>query len=96
GGTGVQAALNAAAFKLLDLIVVYPVADPHKLTDKNGNILPDAFLIKRDSTARDLAFAVHEEIGKKFISAVNARTGQNIAADQPLKDGDIISIRAGR
>ena len=96
GSTGVQTALNAAAFKLLDLIVVYPVADPHKLTDKNGRVLPDAFLLKHGSTARDLAFAVHEDIGKKFIAAVNARTGQNIAADQPLKDGDVVSIKAGR
>lgn len=96
GSTGIQTALNAAAFKLLDLIVAYPVADPHKMTDKNGNVLPDAFLLKRGATARDLAFAVHEDIGKKFIAAVNARTGQNIGADQPLKDGDIVSIKAGR
>ena len=94
--TGIQEALNRTAFDLLKLIVVYPVADPNKMTDKKGNVLPDAHLIPKGSTAKELAFAVHEEIGQKFIGAVNARTGQNISATQPLKNGDIISIKAGR
>ncbi|MBI2583728.1 MAG: redox-regulated ATPase YchF [Candidatus Aenigmarchaeota archaeon] len=94
--TGVQPALNKAAFGLLNLIVVYPVADAHKLSDSKGRILPDAFLLRRGATAKDLAFAVHEDIGKKFISAIDARTGLALSSHEPLKDGSIVSIKAGR
>ena len=92
--TGVQDVLNKTVFELLDMIVVYPVADPHKLTDKNNNVLPDAFLLKRGSTVLDLAYTVHEDIGKTFITAIDAKTGRNIGADYVLKDGDVISIKA--
>lgn len=94
--TGVQNVIDAAVFSLLDMIVVYPVENEHKLSDKKGNILPDAILIKRGSTALDLAYRVHEDIGKKFISAMDARTGKSVSASYPLKDGDIISIKAAR
>ncbi len=94
--TGVQEVLNKIVFDVLDMIVVYPVADPQKMTDKRGNILPDALLLKKGSTALDLAYAIHEDIGKKFIAAVDARIKKNISASQELKNGDIISIRSGR
>ncbi len=95
GSTGVQNVIDAAV-KLLDMIVVYPVENEHRLSDKKGNVLPDAILIKRGSTALDLAYRVHEDIGKKFISAVDARTGKSVSAGYALKNGDIISIKAGR
>ena len=96
GSTGVQPTINTAAFDLLDLIVVYPVADSHKLSDSKGRILPDAFLLKKGSTAKDLAFAVHEDIGKKFISATDAKTQRGVSSEEPLKNGAVISIKAGR
>ncbi|HZD42527.1 MAG TPA: redox-regulated ATPase YchF, partial [Methanomicrobiales archaeon] len=58
-GTGVQAALDAAVFKLLDMIVVYPVEDEQHYSDRQGRVLPDAFLMKRGSTPKDLAYRVH-------------------------------------
>ncbi|MFH0832911.1 MAG: redox-regulated ATPase YchF [Candidatus Aenigmatarchaeota archaeon] len=94
--TGVQETLNRTVFDLLGMIVVYPVADQHKFTDKYNNVLPDALLLKRGATALDLAYEVHQDIGKKFIAAVDARTGKNVSADYKLKDGDIISIKSGR
>jgi ribosome-binding ATPase YchF (GTP1/OBG family) len=39
--TGVQHAINVAVFKLLKMNTVYPVADVSKLSDKDGNVLPD-------------------------------------------------------
>ena len=96
GSTGVQDVINKAVFELLDMIVVYPVENEHKFTDKKGNVLPDAILIKRGSTALDLAYRVHEDIGKKFIAAVDAKTGKHVSADYELKDGDIISIKSGK
>ena len=66
GGTGIQECINRAVFDLLDLIVVYPVEDEGKWTDKNDRMLPDAFLMKRGSTAHDLAYRVHSDIGDKI------------------------------
>jgi len=93
GSTGVQRCIDEAV-KLLDLIVVYPVEDEHHLTDKEGRVLPDAHLIPRGSTAKDLAYKVHTDLGNHFIRAVDARTHRVIGADHQLKDGDIISIIA--
>jgi ribosome-binding ATPase YchF (GTP1/OBG family) len=96
GGTGVQECLEKAAFDLLDLITVYPVEDENKYTDHFGRVLPDAFLIPRGSTARDLAYKVHTELGDKFIRAVNAKTKRTVGSDYILQDGDVIRIVANR
>lgn len=92
GSTGIQEALNRAVFDLLDMIVVYPVEDEHKLSDKDGNILPDAFLIPRGSKPRDLAYLIHTEIGDSFMHAIDARKKMRVASDYELQDGDIITI----
>ena len=96
GGTGVQACLEKAAFEMLDLITVYPVEDENKYTDHFGRVLPDAYLMPRGSTARDLAYKVHTELGEKFIRAVNAKTKRTVGADYVLLDGDVIRIVANR
>ncbi|UCH89341.1 MAG: redox-regulated ATPase YchF [Thermoplasmata archaeon] len=93
-GTGVQDCVEKAVYELLDLIVVYPVEDENKLTDHDGNVLPDAFLVKKGSTAKDLAYKVHTDLGDKFVRAIDARTKRVIGADAELKDGDIIKIAA--
>ena len=96
GGTGIQKCIEDAAFKMLDLITVYPVEDENKFTDHFGRVLPDAFLVPRGSTARDLAYRVHTELGDKFIRAVNARTKRTVGADYELQDGDVIRIVANK
>ncbi len=92
GGTGIQNCLNNAVFALLKYIVVYPVENENHFTDKNNNILPDALLMPEESTALDLAFAIHTDIGNAFISAIDARTHKRLAKDYKLKDNDIIRI----
>jgi len=92
--TGVQRCVEDAVFKLLDLIVVYPVEDESKLTDKDGRVLPDAYLMKRGSTAVDLAFKVHTDLGENFIRAIDARTKRIVGHDYELKDDDVIKIVA--
>jgi hypothetical protein len=92
GSTGVQVALNKAVFELLNYIVVYPVEDENKLTDKDGNVLPDAFLMPPNSTALDLAFKIHTELGEKFICAIDARTKKKLGKNYILKNNDIIKI----
>jgi len=95
-GTGVQACLEKAAFGILDLITVYPVEDENKYTDHFGRVLPDAHLLPRGSTARDLAYKVHTELGDKFIRAINAKTKRTVGADYVLEDGDVIRIVANK
>ncbi len=96
GGTGVQTCLEKAAFDMLDLITVYPVEDENKFTDHFGRVLPDAYLLPRGSTARDLAYKVHTDLGDKFIRAVNAKTKRTVGADYVLLDGDVIRIVANK
>lgn len=92
GGTGVQKALNKVIFDILDMIVVFPVEDEHKLCDKDGNILPDAILIKRGAKPRDLAYVIHTDIGEGFMHAMDARSGRRVKSDYELEDNDIITI----
>lgn len=92
GSTGVQEVINLACFNLLEKIVVYPVEDDSKLSDKKGNILPEAYLLNKESTAKDLAHAVHEELGKGFLFAIDVRTKRRLGADHILKNNDVIKI----
>jgi ribosome-binding ATPase YchF (GTP1/OBG family) len=91
-GTGVQQAINRAVFDLLDMIVVYPVEDENHFCNKKGEVLPDAFLMRKGSTPHDLAYQVHTDIGKGFLYAVDARTKMRIKENHLLRDGDIIKI----
>jgi len=90
--TGVQKILNAAVFDLLKFIVVYPVEDESKLTNKDGDILPDAKLLPEESTAKDLAGVIHADIAKGFLHAIDCKTKQRIGGDHKLKNGDVIKI----
>jgi hypothetical protein len=90
--TGIQKILNTAVFDSLNFIVVYPVEDETKLTNKDGIILPDTKLIPQDSTAKDLASLIHADIAKGFLHAIDCKTKQRISGDQKLKNGDVIKI----
>lgn len=94
-GTGVQRAINSVVFDLLNYIVVYPVEDESKYTDTKGNILPDALLVKRGTTAKGLAYQIHTDIGKHFIHAVDAKKKMRIADDHELEHNDVIKIASG-
>jgi ribosome-binding ATPase YchF (GTP1/OBG family) len=95
-GTGVQQAIEACVFRLLDLIVVFPVEDETHYSSKAGDVLPDAHLLKRGSTAKDLAYKIHTELGDHFIRAVDARTKRVIGADHVLQPGDVVRIVASK
>ncbi|HJU79716.1 MAG TPA: redox-regulated ATPase YchF [Nitrososphaeraceae archaeon] len=92
GSTGVQEIINLACFSLLQKIVVYPVEDDSKLSDKKGNILPEAYLLSKESTAKDLAHVIHADLGKGFLFAIDARTKRRLGADHVLKNNDVIKI----
>jgi len=90
--TGIQKILNIAVFDTLKFIVVYPVEDETKLTNKDGDVLPDAKLLPENSTAKDLAALVHADIAKGFLHAIDCKTKQRIGGDHKLKNGDVIKI----
>ena len=92
GTTGVQEAINAAYFKLLNCIVVYPVEDIEKLSNHKGEVLPDAYIVPYGTTARQLAYIIHTELGDNFIYAIEAREKNRIGENHILKDRDIITI----
>ena len=95
GSTGVQDCIETSVLEKLDLIAVYPVEDETHFTDSQGRVLPDAYLVPRESTALDLAYKVHTDIGDSFIRAIDCRSKRIIGKDYELQDGDIIKIVAG-
>jgi ribosome-binding ATPase YchF (GTP1/OBG family) len=92
GSTGVQQVLNTTTFDVLGLIPVYPVEDAGKLSDHEGNILPDVFLVPKGTTARQLAYKIHTDLGETFIHAVDARTKKRLSETYELQPNDVIRI----
>jgi hypothetical protein len=91
-GTGVQECINMAVFDVLEKIVVYPVEDENKYTDKNRRVLPDAFVVENTCTARDLAYKVHTDIGKGFLFGIDAKSKMRVGDKHQLKNNDVIKI----
>jgi hypothetical protein len=94
-GTGVQAAINSAVFGLLRYIHIYP-GGINNLEDKDGNILPDCFLMKEDSTALDFAFRIHTDIGNGFIKAMDVKKKLPVGKEHILSNGDVIEIMSNK
>jgi ribosome-binding ATPase YchF (GTP1/OBG family) len=76
----------------LKAVVVYPVEDETKLSDKDGNVLPDAYVMNGGSTALDLAIKIHSDLAKTFLYAIDGRTGLRLSSEYVLKDRDIVKI----
>jgi ribosome-binding ATPase YchF (GTP1/OBG family) len=91
-GTGVQEALDDAVYDLLNHITVYPVENENRWTDGDGNILPDAFLLRDGATPRELAYAIHSDIGDAYHPAVDGRTKQRVSDDTELEEGDVVKV----
>jgi ribosome-binding ATPase len=92
GSTGVQHIIDIVCFDILRKIVVYPVEDEIEFKDKKGNVLPEAFLVDKGTTAKDLAAMVHKDMEKGFLFAIDARSKKRIGADHELANDDIIKI----
>ncbi len=92
GSTGVQDCINSSFFKLLNMIVVFPVEDPEKWTNHAGHVLPDAILVQKGSTLKDLALRIHTDLGEHLLYGVNGRNGMRLGEGYVLNNGDIVSI----
>jgi len=91
GSTGVQEVLDKTVFGLLKYIAVFP-AGAHKLADSKGNILPDCFLVPNGSTALDFAAAIHTDLAKNFIKAIDCKTSRAVGKEYKVKHRDGLEI----
>ncbi len=92
GGTGVREALNHLVFELKGYKVVFPVEDEKKLTDGFGRILPDAYLVEKNATPKDVAAMIHSDIAKNYKGAIDCKTGLKVKNDSPVKNGQVLKI----
>jgi ribosome-binding ATPase YchF (GTP1/OBG family) len=76
--------------------VTRPFEDEGIWTDQDGRVLPHAHLVTEGSTARDLAFKVHTDLGNRFIRAIDARHRRFVSADHKLVAGEVIKIVASK
>ncbi|MBT4647860.1 redox-regulated ATPase YchF [archaeon] len=91
GSTGVQQVLDYAVFNLLKYIALFP-GGVGNLTDSEGRVIPDCFLLPPKTTALDFAFHLHTDLGTNFIRAINVKTKMGMKKDQELTHRDIIEI----
>ena len=95
GSTGVQQIINAAVFDVLKYIAIFP-GGVNKLSDSEGRVLPDCFLMPPGTTALDFAFKLHTDFGKNFIKAVDVKKKMPVGKDHLLKHGDVLEIFSGK
>jgi hypothetical protein len=72
--------------------VVYPIYDPKTLTDKDGNVLPDAHLMPYGATISDLAGQVHTDLARGLLYGIDCRDGIRLPISYVIKDRDVISL----
>lgn len=90
--TGVIESLERLVFEGLRRISVFPVEDESRWTDGKDRVLPDAHLVPAGTTARQLAYLVHSDLGEGFVRAIDGRSHRALSADYELKDGDVVRI----
>ena len=92
GTTGVQEAINISFFRLLQMITIYPVENVEGLSDHNGRVLPDVYLVPYGTNAKQFAYMIHSDLGSGFLYAIDARSKRRLGEDYILKDRDVIKI----
>ena len=93
--TGIQDILDFTVFNILKHIAIFP-GGVNKLEDKDGNVLPDCFLLPNTSTPLDFAYKVHKDLGDKFIRAIDVKKKLPVGKDHILKNRDVIEIIADK
>lgn len=96
GSTGVQETLETAIYDVLGMKIVFPVENETKLSDKDGNVLPDALILPRNATLRDLAEEIHTEIARKALYGIDVRERRRISLSYVLRHRDVVKIVAAK
>lgn len=92
GSTGVQEILNRLVLSIKKCKVVFTVQDEKNLSDANGRVLPDAYIVDQMATPKDVAELVHSDFAKAYKGAIDCRTGLKVKNDEPVKNGQILKI----
>ena len=95
--TGVAKILEICVFDILKLIAVFPVEDQTHLTDHDGRILPDVFLVPQSTTAKQFAGKIHTDLQNTFINGILVTdNNKRISANHELQNLDIVKIVAAQ
>ncbi len=89
GGTGVQQALEAAAFDVLSLKAVFPGSASGNWTK---GPFRDCFLLPQEATAEDFAYHLHSDIGEGFLHAIDCRNDRQVGADTVLDHRAVVEV----
>ena len=90
--TGIQKVIDIAVFDILKMIVVFPVHDNNSLTDSDGNVLPDAYLVPEGTEIKSFAEKIHTDLAKNFIHGINARNQKRVSDSYILNNLDIVKF----
>ncbi|MFV2014472.1 MAG: TGS domain-containing protein, partial [Candidatus Heimdallarchaeota archaeon] len=95
--TGIAKLLEICVFDILKLIAVFPVEDQTHLTDHDGRILPDVYLVSHGTTAKQFAGKIHTDLQNTFINGILVSdNNKRISANHELQNLDIIKIVAAQ
>ncbi|MCW1292458.1 MAG: YchF-related putative GTPase [Candidatus Rehaiarchaeum fermentans] len=86
--------MNKTVIEVYHGKVVFPVEDENKLTDSNGNVLPDAYVMDPDSTLYDLALKIHSDIASNLKLGIDCKTKMKIGKEEKLKHLQVIKLVA--
>ncbi len=89
GGTGVQQALEAAVFDVLELKAVFPGSASGTWSD---GPFRDCFLLPPDATAEDFAYHLHSDIGEGFLHGIDCRNSRQVGADTVLSHRAVVEV----
>lgn len=92
GSTGVQEALDRSVFDVTGMRAIFPVENEMKLSDKDGRVLPDVFLLEPYSDLRTLAGLVHSEVAERAFAGLDARSKKRVSLSQKPKHRDVMRI----
>ncbi len=92
GGTGVQQLLRTTVYDAMGKVIVFPVDDASRLTDKKGNILPDALIVDSSATVGEVAGLIHTDLKKGFLYAIDAWKKNRMGEDHKVYDRLVFKI----
>ena len=90
--TGIYKLLNTLIFEVLDYIPVFPVEDTTHMTDADGRVLPDVYLVQRGTTVKEFAGKIHSDFKKYFLHGILVKNGRRVSANHELEFGDVVKI----
>jgi ribosome-binding ATPase YchF (GTP1/OBG family) len=89
GGTGVQQALEAAAFDVLDLKAVFPGSASD---DWTHGPFRDCFLLPSEATAEEFAYHLHTDIGEGFLHGIDCRNDRQVGSETVLNHRAVVEV----